>query len=216
MSAARITALLARESPLTWVFGGDSVTQGAAHTFGHRDYTELVRERIGWELGRSTDVFVNAGVSGWTVADLVPQLDFRVRRFDPDVVFLMFGLNDAAKHPGNVRRFTDGYATILDALGDDVTVVLQSPNTALPGDVATPEAVAELADAVRTIAADRGLLLVDHHREWTALTDRGPLEQWIGWGCHPNEYGHRVLARRLLTELGVWDPLSPSGRLLIP
>ena len=40
-----IRALLGRAEPVRWVFTGDSITHGAAHTIGWRDYTELFDER---------------------------------------------------------------------------------------------------------------------------------------------------------------------------
>ena len=41
----QIKRLLEREQALTWIFTGDSITHGAAHTIGWRDYTELFCER---------------------------------------------------------------------------------------------------------------------------------------------------------------------------
>ncbi len=43
------------EGPLTWVFAGDSITQGIVYTHGWRGYTELFKERL-WELGRWEDL----------------------------------------------------------------------------------------------------------------------------------------------------------------
>ena len=43
--------LISRKEPVRWLFAGDSITQGARHTRGHRDYTQLFKERVG-ELAR--------------------------------------------------------------------------------------------------------------------------------------------------------------------
>ena len=50
-----IRALLGRDEPVRWVFTGDSITHGAAHTIGWRDYTELFDERARWELRRTRE-----------------------------------------------------------------------------------------------------------------------------------------------------------------
>ncbi|HEU5326569.1 MAG TPA: hypothetical protein VFU78_00670, partial [Thermomicrobiales bacterium] len=47
-----VRALLQGVEPVRWVFAGDSITHGAAHTIGWRDYTELFGERVRWELRR--------------------------------------------------------------------------------------------------------------------------------------------------------------------
>src|SRR2546421_6398893 len=87
--------LLRENHPLTWLFAGDSITQGAVHTCGWRDYTQLFKERLG-EVGRNEDVVINIAVGGWRVGALVARVEERILRFGPDVVFLMFGTNDAA------------------------------------------------------------------------------------------------------------------------
>ena len=41
-----IRRLLSRDAPVKWLFTGDSITHGALHTIGWRDYTELFSERV--------------------------------------------------------------------------------------------------------------------------------------------------------------------------
>ena len=217
-AAAPISALLASDHPLTWVFAGDSVTQGAAHTLGWRDYTELVKERIGWEMGRKRDVFINTAVSGWRCGDFEADLDRSALRYHPDVIFVMFGLNDATAGDGGVTPFAADYERVLRKLCDATTghVVVQVPNPAISSE-ADLGSLPFYVDAIRQLANRLNLPTVDHADAWsTHLLPRGPLEQWIGSGCHPNEYGHRMIARTLLETVGAWDPQSPTGRLLIP
>src|SRR4051794_7915004 len=80
--------------PVTWVFLGDSITQGVAHTRGRRGYVEHFAERVRGELGRRGDAVVNSGVSAATTEDLLPEFHWRAGRFAPDVVFVMFGAHD--------------------------------------------------------------------------------------------------------------------------
>ena len=51
----QVKELLRGEYPVKWLFYGDSITHGALHTFGWRDYTELFAERLRFELGRTMD-----------------------------------------------------------------------------------------------------------------------------------------------------------------
>jgi hypothetical protein len=60
----KIKALIGGREPVRWVFSGDSITHGALHTFGLRDYTELFSERVRFEMGRGLDVVMKTAISG--------------------------------------------------------------------------------------------------------------------------------------------------------
>ena len=47
----RIKAILNGSAPARWLFYGDSLTHGAKHTDGRRDFTELFRERANLRSG---------------------------------------------------------------------------------------------------------------------------------------------------------------------
>lgn len=216
-AAAVAAAVLGAADARTWVFAGDSVTQGAVHTLGWRDYTELVRERVGWELRRTRDIFINTGVSGWRVPDFAADLDRAVLRHRPDLVFVMFGLNDAVAGPAGRADFASAYRDVLAEVRQrtGAPVILQVPNPAISSEADLTDLPAYAAE-VRSIASELGLPLVDHDAAWAELVKTGPLEQWIGAGCHPNECGHRAMARTLLSAIGAWDETSLVGRLYIP
>src|SRR6266511_979426 len=93
---AGIKQFLAGKKALTWVFTGDSITHGALHTLGWRSYPEHFAERVRWELRRMRDVVINTGISGDRTGGLLADLDWRVLRFKPDVVSVMFGMNDCS------------------------------------------------------------------------------------------------------------------------
>jgi len=61
-------ALLAKindkDTALTWVITGDSITHGAWFTKGARSYPEHLAERVRGELLRFRDIIINTGVSG--------------------------------------------------------------------------------------------------------------------------------------------------------
>ena len=73
-------------SRATWVFTGDSITQGVHHTHGSRSWVELVSERVRWELSRVQDIVVNSGVSAWTAPEISADFEYLVGRFAPQVL----------------------------------------------------------------------------------------------------------------------------------
>lgn len=195
--------------PVTWVLIGDSITQGVVHTHGRRAYAEHFAERVRGELGRLGDAVVNSSASGSTSEDLLPEFHWRVGRFGPDVVLVMFGTNDAAEGLDGLRGYRYRIDQIVQRSRDvGALVVLQTPPPVQPGDTRDPEVVAAYAQAVRSVADDLGTLLVDHHARWTAEALARGTDEWYDDAFHPNAAGHVELARTLLRGLGIDDPSS--------
>ena len=63
---------------------------------GWRDYPQHFAERVRWEMSRYRDVVINTGISGNRMPGLLKDVDWRVHRFQPQVVSLMMGMNDCA------------------------------------------------------------------------------------------------------------------------
>ena len=215
-----IRQLLKREAPVKWLFTGDSITHGARHTVGWRDYTELFSERLRYELGRGRDIVIKTGISGWTIERIANDLEWNVLQFHPDCVSIMIGMNDCvALGAGGIGQFKATYLQTIERIreGCGAQILLHTPNWMLPTD--RPERYDNLpayVEAVREVACVAGAPLVDHFSEWVAASQNDAMHHWIGHGCHPNEYGHRVLAHALFRALGIWDDASWTCRLIVP
>jgi lysophospholipase L1-like esterase len=215
--ASRLAEILAGP-PLTWVFAGDSITQGVTHTHGGRGFVEHFAERLRGELGRVKDAVINSGVAGSTVADLLPEFHWRVGRFAPDVVVAMFGTNDAlVESEGGIRAFRYDLGQLVERSRDlGATVILQTPPPVGVGDERDPETVAAYADEVRGLARELGVPLVDHALSWGRAGSPGQAPSaWLDDTVHPNARGQHELALVLFDRLGVLDPSSPVCALRI-
>ncbi len=202
--------------PVTWVLIGDSITQAVEHTRGRRGYGELLAERVRGELGRLGDAVVNTSVAGSTSEDLLAEFHWRAGRFAPDVVIAMFGTNDSAEGHDGVRGFRFRIDQIVQRSRDLVALpILQTPPPVQSAEARDPEVVAAYADAVRQVARDLGVLLVDHHRHWTKAGEAGGegIAEWFSDPFHPNAVGHLELARTLMRTLGIDDPASAIHEL---
>ena len=238
MSEIDLGGLLQRPQSVTWLFAGDSITQGAAHTRGWRDYTELFKERLG-ELGRNLDVVVKTAVNGSALYSLeAAGLEDRVLRFKPDIVFLMFGTNDAAGGAVGLDSFRTLYRDIISRMraAGITQIIMQATVPMMPVD---PERVISLAgitdpsqrqvqierwrerlnhipdyaQATCDVARELGIDIIDHHGTWQATGNRGEL---MDGGFHPNEYGHRLIAHTIFRACNMWDKSSWTCRLLVP
>lgn len=214
-----IKELLAREEPVRWVFAGDSITHGAAHTIGWRDYTELFSERLRWELRRVRDMVIKTGISGWKISDLAADLEWNVLQFRPHVVSMMFGMNDCTLGVDGLAGFERTYVETIERIRGETgaAIVLHTPN-AICSSTGEPRLshLAAYRDAILALSAKTCVPCIDHYAEWAANEPTGSMHHWLADGFHPNEYGHRAFARSLLQALDIWDPGSWSGSLPIP
>ena len=215
----RLAQNLTSPSPLRWVFTGDSITHGALHTYGWRDYTELFSERLRYELGRRRDIIIKTGISGWTIYQIAEDLDWNILQFNTHVVSVNVGMNDCVREGMSVDSFRATYRSVVEKVRSQCSSVLllHTPNRSLATDGKDRGKKLSLyADAVRGLAQESGSILVDHFADREESEASGIMHSWIGRGCHPNEYGHRVMARLLLKELDMWDKNSETCRLFIP
>jgi acyl-CoA thioesterase-1 len=204
--------LLKSKAPVTWVITGDSITHGAMHTRGARDYAEQFNERVRWEMHRQDDVWINTGVSGEVTDGLLANFDFRVARFRPAFVSVNLGMNDCVHlTPANFRKNLVELVKKIRRLG--AVPVLQVPNT-----VTSSNHIAKLAEfsaIIREVAKKNEVVLIDHKAAWetrAGAPDKVPAN-WLNDGIHPNGLGHAEMAKTMFRELGIFDPGSAVCRM---
>ncbi len=217
-SLQKITTLLAGSAPAKWIFAGDSITHGALHTFGQRHYPEHFAERVRWERVRTRDAVIITGVSGWRIEHIANDLEWTVLQYDPQVVSINVGMNDAAAGAEGLTAFVEFYRDVLTRLRErgNPAVVLHTPNAILPDGQRDPAVLLRYAQEIRKLATEFGAVLVDHEADWLAAQERGVMAYWLSDPIHPNEYGHRAMAHTLFRALDLFDPKSLTCRLLVP
>ena len=198
----------------TWLFYGDSITHGAAHTRGFRSFPEIFAERLRWEMKFLYDVVINTGISGQTTVQLLNEqrYDWRVRRFNPDAVFILIGINDIVKLKNStvfhdnllklVRTVrADGAIPILQTYGN-ILHVPENDNYML-----RYEKLPEYNQLIRRIADTESVILVDHEKYWsTNAPDEQSLKLWLGEAIHPGGKGHLEMAKLIFQTLNIYDP----------
>ncbi|MGH3689982.1 MAG: SGNH/GDSL hydrolase family protein [Microbacterium sp.] len=204
----RIAAALAGTEPLNWVITGDSITHGLVHTQGGRSYSEHLHELIRGELERVRDIVLNTAISGNRIVDLLDDWDRRVASWNPDVVTLMIGTNDASDGGPRETISAAEYAASLRDFVARVRELGAIPVLQTPPAIDIPNAperarIGEFAAAVRDVAASEDVILIDQYARFVELGAGG-----VPWGLmndpfHPNATGHAALALELATGLGI-------------
>ena len=214
----RIGSLLKGSAPIKWLFAGDSIAQGALHTFGWRDFSELFAERVRFELERNLDCVIKTAVSGWRVGDVLENFETTLVQHGPDVVFIYLGMIDCSAGGEAVGQFKSDYGRLIEQIRTrtPAAIIAQTPNRALESDAVRASAIGLYAQAIRDVARETGAMLVDSFATWESFARDGRLDYLLSDPIHPNELGHRALAHEILRELGLLDPSSRTCRLFVP
>ncbi|MBP7560325.1 MAG: hypothetical protein KBA64_07565 [Armatimonadetes bacterium] len=194
--AARTLAKLRAGEPVTIVCLGDSVTAGGdlASVVGQGYVGALERELKRRFPGGRIDV-INAGVGGTPSAFGLERLQRDVLDHHPDLVTVMFSLNDAGT-PADV--YAAQLTEITDRCEAEGAEVIHMTSNFM-----TETWFGRLGDAnetVREVARDTGTGLVDAYRYWELLEYQGvPYETLLlNTINHPDERGHRFFVDELM------------------
>ena len=204
----RAADLVKEREALMWVFCGDSITHGALHTYGARDYVEVVEERVRYELGKGQHLFVNSGVDGGTTNGVLQSIQHRILRFDPDIFSLMIGVNDSTPELGiPPGKFEANLKEICTRVRDNcgAEIILQTCCAINPEEDPKRARYPQYMDILRSVAAELDAGLIDHQKHWeeVRLSDEMRWRSWLENPNHPNAMGHWVFAERILTDLGL-------------
>jgi len=184
-----VMPLDASDEPPLVLFLGDSLAAG--YGLGEElAFPRRVEEALG-EMGLAVRV-VNAGVSGDTTAGGLARLDWLLR-LEPAVVVVELGGNDGLRGLEIEMTASNLRQIVQRSIERGAEVLLlgmrMPPNF---GDYAT-----EFEDVFRSVAAETGIAWVPFLLEGVG----GRVELNLPDGIHPNEEGHRILARTVTPAL---------------
>lgn len=198
---------------------GDSITCGGGY-IGYLQLFTILRNP------GSQTVFMNAGIPGDTAGRALPRLGWDVLDRSPSLVCVAFGMNDVghgnyganmsdekmrADRLRSVKVYRENTAKILDALADaGVKAVLATPvpydeyssATNPPARINCNEfGLASCAAAVRELAKERKLKVLDLHSPMTEILKKHPGRLQKD-RVHPAGEGHFLMAAILFEAMG--------------
>ena len=126
---------------VTIAFLGDSVTQGCFEVYKKRDNRiETIFDRNATYHGYLSQIFsmlfpsvpiniINAGISGGSAPHGFKRLENDVLRYNPDLVVVCFGLNDANAGLDYLKRYETALRDIFQRLQKEkIEVIFMTPN----------------------------------------------------------------------------------------
>ena len=213
---SKIKSIFEGKEPIKWVFTGNSITQGAKHTHGMRAYPEIFAERIRWEMQRPYDFIINTAISGHTTQNLINDFNKRISEFNPKVVVLMIGTNDAAKDRSiSIDIFGNNLIELIDKIrGFGAIPIVLSPTTIITEKNPERSSLYLYVERMEEIVKIKNVIYVDNWTIWsTELQQKytnGVYKELMNDPLHPNGYGHQEIAMALFKALSIFDPTAPT------
>lgn len=200
-------------------FLGDSITAFELHL---RD----LRWFMARKYGTQSPFFLNCGTAGDSTANGIARVTYDLMTMNPDRVVVMFGMNDNSYGSWS-DGVSSGHAARLVAYADNLRTLVETIRAAKPGvriDLMTPSpydeystdlgsdrhvgansvGLRDFAAAVRTVAAEKSLNVIDVYGPMTAIEKARPTGLHYSGNdrVHPADAGSRFIAAAILSAAG--------------
>src|SRR5271157_2467212 len=179
------------------LFQGDSITDGNRgrsadpnHILGH-GYVFIIAARHGAAFPGSNLDFINRGTSGNTVLDLQKRWQKDTLDLKPDVLSILIGVNDSARHD-QYEQVYDKLITQAKTANPKLKLVLCAPFVKPTGKI--NEGIREKQKIVAKLAQKHGAALVQFQPVFDEAAKRVPADYWIWDNVHPTYRGHQLMA----------------------
>ena len=194
------------------LFQGDSITDAGRDREEFYStgvgYARLVSAKMGFDHPGEYE-FINRGVSGNKVTNLIARMKRDIINLQPDVLSILIGVNDVwhevKRGEGNS---TELYETVYELLINEVKKALPEVRIiilepfALKGtgteehwDIFEAD-VREKVQAAERVAKKNGLQFVQLQTHFDQALAFAPAEYWLQDGVHPTAAGHELIARQ--------------------
>lgn len=184
-----------RARPVTYVAFGDSVTQGCMEyaTIEHQEvFPQLFKRMVEQRYPRTIMNVINSGVSADTVVRSEERWERDIFSYDPDLISIGFGVNDAHAGEAGLEAYLNGLKRLIQELRDRTSaeIVILTPNMMIMQDnpqvhekdrpavasfIRTYEAghLQRYTEALRKLAGDENLPLVDVYALFDEIKAQG-------------------------------------------
>lgn len=214
---ANLIAQKGNES-LTWLFMGDSITHGAAHTYGYDSVPQTFDKYLNL-IDRPQDVVVNTAVSSATTKSTLAGIQYRLKQYNPDVVSIMLGTNDSVSGQSiSVDNYKTNLESIINTIKEknpNAIIILRSPT----GNKVSGRPVAGYCEKMKEIADSQNLIYIDQYTEmqkafdtytWAIVTN--PILAG-GDKLHPGAITQLAMAKKFIKAVGLWNEDNPIANL---
>jgi lysophospholipase L1-like esterase len=198
------------------LFQGDSITDCGRNRQQPDDlgygYAALIAHWLSALVPERKLRFLNRGVSGNRVRDLLARWDTDCIALQPDWVSILIGINDTwrrydSNDPTPVEAFERDYRALLQRTRERTRaqIILMEPFMlhVTPAHREWREDLDPKIEAVHKLAKEFGAILVLLDKLFTQASQKREPAFWAADGVHPTPAGHALIAQAWLKAVGV-------------
>ncbi len=181
------------------LFQGDSITDcgrswGDPENLGE-GYVRLLTTMLPDKYAKHEFKFINRGVSGDKVRDLVSRWDVDCISLHPDWLSILVGINDALITP--ITEFEEEYQTLLRRTTNELNsrILICEPFLLSGDNNAYREDLDPKIEVIRKLAKEYNTDLVPLDKIFNEACSLETPEYWAPDGVHPSPEGHALIAK---------------------
>lgn len=201
-----LTARLAAGKPVTLASFGDSISWPCFHTDFRQNYLTLTADALRNAYPTAQITLIHGGNMGTAARGLDGDRFARhVLSRRPDLVFLMFGMNDCLGGQAELEAYDRNLTTLIGkarASGTLPVVCTQNEILYASADGKLRQALPLYVACALRVARREGVPVVDCFARWKSLaTVPDSLVARLNDAIHPNLAGHRLFAQEIVGTL---------------
>ena len=193
------------------LFQGDSITDAGRNREDDSNkgvgYPTVVAAKLGYEYPGEYE-FLNRGISGNRVVDLLARIKVDMINLKPDYMSILIGINDVWHEVGcqngiSAEKYEELYniliRDLLEALPDLKIMILEpfvldAAATGEHWEYFHTETI-KRAEAAKRIAEKYNLPFIPLQNRFDEACKLAPASYWLRDGVHPTSAGHELIAR---------------------
>ena len=156
-------------------------------------------------------------MSGATTRDIIRDFNICVDIYDPDIVFIMLGMNDSSNEIVPLEEYRKNILELINKVREIGAIPIIQTSNIIKMDL-SKKSLKFYMDILREVVRENDVMIIDHYSHWGDLEKEisNIKNELLSDLIHPNEKGHLEMAKFIFKELDIFEEESYTCNLSYP